>query len=276
MLNEDPTTSGRPPEGRMNEDPRSSCVILRMKIDRQRFLFLVGALAAGVSAIPACGGSPPPPDRPASGGDPTHGQAPAEIVIPPVAAVAPTSPSSTGPGEARSAPTADPVASAPPTPKNAARPNPYDGTPVTAQDCSPMQNREGKAPACVLSPPGPTCESFRDTQKECPTLNQLLKPRVAAAAIECLRRRSGTKEICEFNVSSICAYEALLSACLDPAARAACTSVVAKCGGARSAYNKMTRESCEAGVSAIADAKRAKFISCISESCRFETCLTYL
>jgi hypothetical protein len=248
-----------------------------MKIDRQHFLFLVGALAGGVSAIPACASSPPPAERPA-GGEAARGPAPAELVIPPIASVAPaTSTSSAAAGDAPSSPTASPIASAPPTAKNAsAHPNPYDGTPVTAQDCNPMLNREGKAPACVLSAPGPSCESFRDTQKECPTLNQLLKPRVAAAAIECLRRRSGTKEICEFNVSSICAYEALQSACLDPAARAACTSVVAKCGGTRSAYNKMTRESCEAGVSGIADAKRAKFISCISESCRFETCLTYL
>ncbi len=121
--------------------------------------------------------------------------------------------------------------------------------------------------------PGPTCESFADTKTECPTLQKLLKPRVASAGpAECLRRRSGTKAICEFNVTSICAYEALGSACLDPALIGACDGVMKRCGGAKGNYNKMSRESCEAGVSGIADSKRKKFISCISESCRFETC----
>jgi hypothetical protein len=142
--------------------------------------------------------------------------------------------------------------------------------------CDPALNREGHPPSCAIKAPGPSCESFHDTVKECPTLNQLLKPRVAAAAIECLRRKSKTREICEFNVSSICAYEALGSACLDPSAKRACDKVLARCGAPQGNYNKMSRESCEAGVSGIADAKRQKFISCISESCRFETCLTFL
>lgn len=156
-------------------------------------------------------------------------------------------------------------------------PDPYKGTPIHGQSCDPALNRQGKAPACsVRPPPGPTCESIGDTKSECPTLNTLFKPRVAQAAIECLNRRSGTKDICEFNVSSICAYEALQSACIEPAAKQICNKVVARCGPPQGHYNKMTQDACEAGVSGVADAKRAKFISCISESCRFETCLTYM
>ena len=155
-------------------------------------------------------------------------------------------------------------------------PDPYKGTPIKAQSCNPQLNNVGAPKACALKAPGPTCESFNDTKQECPTMNKLLKPRVAAAAIDCMNRRSGTKEICEFNVSSICAYEALESACLDPSAKAACNKVMSRCGGPRGNYNKMMRDACEAGVSGIADAKRTKFIACISESCRFETCLTYL
>lgn len=157
-------------------------------------------------------------------------------------------------------------------------PDPYKGTPIHGQSCEPAQNMKGKAPVCAVRPsPGPTCESIGDTKSECPTLNGLFKPRVAQAAIECLNRRSGTKDICEFNVSSICAYEALQSACIEPYAKAACTKVMARCGPApKGHYNKMTQDACEAGVSGVADAKRAKFLSCISESCRFETCLTYM
>jgi hypothetical protein len=168
-------------------------------------------------------------------------------------------------------PTASPVA---PSYKGA---NPYDGTPIAAQSCSAAENAVGTPGRCALKAPGPTCESFGDTVKECPTMTSLLKPKVAQAAIDCLNRKSGTKDICEFNVTSICAYEALASACLDPAARTLCNGVMARCGaGPRGNYNKMTRDACEAGVSGIADARRKKFVSCITEFCRFEVCLTYL
>ena len=39
-------------------------------------------------------------------------------------------------------------------------------------------------------------------------------------------------------------------------------------------YNKMSRDQ-RGGRLGISDAKKAKFVACISESCRFETCLTY-
>lgn len=51
---------------------------------------------------------------------------------------------------------------------------------------------------------------------------------------------------------------------------------MAECPTPRDRYDEMSHESCEAGVSGIADAKKKKFIACITESCRFETCLTYL
>ncbi|MBX3230612.1 MAG: hypothetical protein KIT84_00230 [Labilithrix sp.] len=231
-----------------------------MKVDRERFLLLAAALATGVCA-PACGTSPayPPPEPP-----PPPPQEP--LVVAPVAPPLPVAYAATP--EPRDAPEPpEPVAT------TSAPPNLYEGTPVKGQTCDPTQNKVGAAPACKLAPPpGPACESINDTKKECPTLNTLLKPRVAQAAIECLKRRSGTKDICEFNVSSICAYEALGQACIEPYAKQACDGVMKACGGAA----KMARDSCEAGVSGIADARRKKFISCITEFCRFETCLTYL
>jgi hypothetical protein len=239
-----------------------------MKVDRERFLVFVATLGAGISVLPtACTTSNNPPSAPI---EPVYVPPPASATWAPMPTIAPPSPAS-----------ATPVASAeppPPAPHAATKPpNPYDGTPVTAQSCDPALNRVGSPGSCAISGFGPSCESIQDTRKECPTLNALLKPRVAEAAIACLKRKSGTKEICEFNITSICAYEALGSACRDPAARPVCDKVLARCGGSgQGNYNKMSRESCEAGVSGIADGKRSKFISCISEFCRFETCLTYL
>ena len=226
-------------------------------IDRERFLVLTAALAA---SVPACATTPataPPVAEP--------------LVIPPIASAPPRA-ASAGASASAMPPREVPPPDEPPQAPTAGSPDPYAGTPVHAQACPVAENAIGQIPACALKAPGPTCESFSDTKTECPPLTRLLKPRVAAAAIACLNGRSGTQAICEFNVSSICAYEALGSACLDPSAAAACTKVMARCGTG----TKMSRSSCEAGVSAIADGKRARFLSCISESCAFESCLTYL
>lgn len=239
-----------------------------MKVERERFLVLVATIGAGVSLLPtACSTGNNPPS------------APTEPVYVPPAPSATWNQTAYGPPlPTLSAPVDPPPAPPPSNDVHASTkpPNPYDGTPVTAQSCDPALNRVGSPGNCAISGPGPTCESIADTKRECPTLNALLKPRVAEAANACLRRKSGTREICEFNVTSICAYEALGSACRDPSAKAVCDKVLARCGAPQGNYNKMTRESCEAGVSGIADAKKSKFVSCISELCRFETCLTYL
>jgi hypothetical protein len=239
-----------------------------MYIDRERFLVLVASLATGAILVPACDPVGTPPVAPSQ---------PVEAQVVPVATPTTPTPEPALPPLPAATATATPRDSNEdaPTPASTS-PDPYKGTPVRAQSCDPALNMRGGAVACRISPPGPTCESIHDTKTECPTLNGLLKPRVAATAIDCLNRKSGTKEICEFNVSSICAYEALGSACLDPAAKAVCNNVVARCGPPKGHYSKMTRESCEAGVSAISEGKRKKFISCITEFCRFETCLTTL
>lgn len=222
-------------------------------IDRERFLVLTAALAA---SIPACATTSPAPTGPA----------PEPLVIPPLAAPSATASASS------SVPSRKPAPAPPAEPAANGAPDPYAGTPVTAMPCDPAENTVGIIPACALKAPGPTCESIDDTKAECPTLTRLLKPRVAAAAIACLNRRSGTKDICEFNVSSICAYEAFGSACLDPSSVAPCKRVMTRCGTG----GKMSLSSCEAAFSGIVDAKRTRFLSCITESCRFETCLTYL
>lgn len=248
-----------------------------MRIDRERFLLVAAALATGATLTPACGSSQAPPPEEPRAAPPEQPPQPAQsVVIPPPPPPSAAPPVVIAPPPAASAPDVPPPP-AQPAAAGGKPPNPYDGTPVTAQSCSPSLNATGPVPKCALkAPPGPTCESFSDTKGECPTLANLFKPRVAAAAIDCLNKRSGTKDICEFNVSSICAYEALGSACKDPAVTPLCDKVLARCGTGKGRYNKMSRDSCEAGVSGVADSKRARFVACITESCRFETCLTYM
>lgn len=225
-----------------------------MKVDRERFLVLAAALTA-------CGGT-------------TDAQPAQQAQIPPQPPIA-YEPLAVPPMASASASAAPPPAP-PPVEQPVAHSGKVDlyaGTPVTGQTCDPAENKIGTPPACKISGfGGPTCESINDTKKECPTLTKLLKPRVAQAALECLNQRSGTKDICEFNVSSMCAYEALQHVCVEPTAAKICTPIVQRCG----AGSKMAQSSCEAGVSAIAESKKKKFIACISEFCRFETCLTYL
>lgn len=262
-----------------------------MRIDRERFLFVAAALATGATLTPACGSSQtPPPEEPRAAAPEGQRPPPAQSVVippappasaaPPVVIAPPPAPEAPPPTAPPSTASGRDIFGERPQPAQAGAgkpPNPYDGTPVTAQSCSPSLNATGPIPKCAIkAPPGPTCESIGDTKSECPTLATLFKPRVAAAAIECLNKRSGTKDICEFNVSSICAYEALGSACKDPAVTPLCDKVLARCGTGKGRYNKMSRESCEAGVSGVADSKRARFVACITESCRFETCLTYM
>lgn len=250
-----------------------------MRIDREQFLVVVAALATGGVVTTACGTAQTPPaddPRPATPEVQRGGPAQSVVIPPPAAPTAVVTPTATATATA-TAPDVPPPQPAPQPAASSKPPNPYDGTPVTAQSCSPALNATGAVPKCALKPPGPSCESFDDTKSECPKLATLFKPRVAAAAIECLNKRSGTKDVCEFNVSSICAYEALGSACRDPAVTPLCDKVIARCGTAgKGRYNKMSRESCEAGVSGVADGKRARFVACITESCRFETCLTYM
>jgi hypothetical protein len=233
-----------------------------LRVDRERFLVLTATLAASATLAPAC--SAPPRNVPAI----ATAEAPAPLVIPPLAAASSASPAAGVPVDVPRREADLELANVP----GVTRPDPYEGTPVQGQTCDPALNLTGTLPACALRAAGPTCESFTDTVQECPTLKGLLKPRVAAAAVACLNRRSGTPDICAFNVASICAYEALATVCIDPAAKTACAKVTAHCGPS----SKMSRSSCEAGLSAIAAPKRAKFLSCITEMCRFETCLVYL
>jgi hypothetical protein len=133
---------------------------------------------------------------------------------------------------------------------------------------------KGAPSACALKSPGPTCESFMDTKSQCDATRSWLKPRIAEKAVQCHLAKSGTPAICKFNLVTDCVTEALSSACIDPAAVTTCKQVMNKCGTNK--HGKLTDDACAAAVSAVSDAQRTKFVSCITEFCRFETCFYHL
>lgn len=109
--------------------------------------------------------------------------------------------------------------------------------------------------------PGPTCEQGFDPVVECLRVRQTLRPRAARAAVECMNDRGGGCAAHERGAAASCFLGSFSSAVTDPSARAKCAPIVAKCGAA------IGLDECVAGVSAVVDAARAKFISCVAEGC---------
>lgn len=232
-----------------------------MNVDRRRFLALTTAIAAAHCA----------PQAPPTVNVPTE-----NVDVSPTSAASSSSTAPPPEADPRAAPPAEGtfVANGPTSEGNVVPPPPR-GPRVKAQACPPADNLKGHVASCAtLVPPGPTCESFSDTRSQCGAIRSILKPRVAEKAVACHLAKSGTPAICQFNLVTDCATEALRSVCLEPAAVATCRGVMNKCSGDR--WSRLDEDSCAAAVSAIADTHRAAFVSCITESCRFEPCFYHL
>lgn len=226
-----------------------------MQIDRAAFLVLTAALSASCR----------PP-----------------AVAPEVVEVAP---GVTPPPE----PSAPPPASTSPAPAVAVPDDdgevPYETWPGTAvvplaktirgKRCDPSENARGAPPACALAaPPGPACESFSDTRRECPRLGRSLVPRVAEAAVRCLTHKSGTTDICLFNVGAACTIAALDEVCVDdsPAIEQACVKVMDECAEMEPKFRHMNLHACKAALSAIVPSRHPAFLHCAAESCDLVAC----
>lgn len=241
-----------------------------MKIDRSRFLTITGAIAAATAATAASACSPQPPPVvavPAEQDPDAASQQPAATSTSVAIATAePASPSEAPPThpteEGRVLGLGDSDSDT-----NSAAPYSFKG-----RSCPAADNMKGNPGSCAnLKAPGPTCESFNDTKAQCNNLRTMFKPRVAEKIVECHQRRSQTVNICKFNLANDCVIEALPETCIDPGAASTCKPVMQKCGTTR--WGKMSAESCAAAVSAISDAQKTKFVSCITEFCRLETCV---
>jgi hypothetical protein len=220
-----------------------------VKLDRDRFLLLVSALAAGcVSTMP---NRPPLPDP---DGVPT-----------------------------RPTPRLAPSAAIPPPAEDA--PNPYDesaapaqgGPKVVGMTCSASLNARGFPRSCAgLRHPSSTCptseggDGFPFIKQDCDAMKDRLRPRVAEKAIACVMAKSGRDELCADGFTAECTTRALSEVCVEPAAKEPCAKVMEKCGAW--SENKASQESCEAGYSGLREDKRPKFLACMTEFCDFVYC----
>jgi hypothetical protein len=225
-----------------------------MRIDRRTFLVLTAALAAD-----ACETQPPP-------------AAPLVGVI-------------DVPANAASSPPEAPDASSPALVDAAAAWSGADAASTTdgnapSDDSCATVNSQGGATDCsqLRAPVGPACESFEDTRSECEDMKRVFKPAVAERAARCLLARSGTRAICQFGVSAVCASQALRASCGDPATAAECASIVRGCStrSVASAAPKLTAAECQGALSAVSPLNRGAMLGCMSEGCTAGYCFSSL
>lgn len=152
--------------------------------------------------------------------------------------------------------------------------NPYV---VPLTNCSAADNQKStRAFQCPTRvPSGPACESFADTRQECGALTRVYNARFAQKAGECLEQRGKSRAICQFDVTTDCLIEALSVVCEDPAAASACKTVSKTCASrpTAKAKAKMTELGCQAAAAALPISRRARFMSCVTESCEIRYCL---
>jgi hypothetical protein len=153
-----------------------------MKIDAGTFFILVGTIAAAgaggyfLSQKGIIGGKAPEP--------------------PPTPTPTPTT--------SAPAPSASPAASTPPPP------------PVAIPDrpaCDDNQGTPGECPPIGWSAEEGGCGNF--TNKRCNEFKQAFKPRVAAAAVECINKLNARERCDKFRVN-LCGHMALMNACIVP------------------------------------------------------------
>ena len=169
-----------------------------MRIDPGTFFVLVGTLAAGGVAGYAAGAKRMEPAL-----DRALGRPPEAPPAPP----APPPPPVVDAGAAAAPPVVD---AGPPEPA-----------------CDDSVGTVGECP-----PPGfPTveggCGSYAHTR--CGEFKRAMKPRVAAAAVECLNKLK-PQERCDANRVNLCGHLALMNACPEKTTLSECDTVTAACG----------------------------------------------
>jgi hypothetical protein len=128
---------------------------------------------------------------------------------------------------------------------------------------------------------GPSDEGFCNfAAKRCAEFKLSFKPKVAQAAVACLKRLKG-QELCDQARVNLCGHTALMAACPDPVASragadagsaqttsvvtASCESIVKGCAGESTAP---TMSDCRQTLSGMSDTGRANMMACVSTHCR--------
>jgi hypothetical protein len=248
-----------------------------MKIDRTLFLFLTGSIAAV-----ACSANAPP--QPAVGASSASASATSTSTATPTASSGtltsspPPTPtdSATAPPPTASASVPDagapvassaPTASLPPVDPSTLKPvgpdtgcgkgkRTYDDTRTNCDDtagampdCGTIQMGYASSEVC----PGPVA-----ARRRCFVATTNFKPAVAQAVHACLGKTTG--KYCNSCNFYQCNYNALMGACPDPTADAACDKIARSCNG----FDKLRCRSYLSGMSAKG---RENMVSCLTSSC---------
>jgi hypothetical protein len=132
-------------------------------------------------------------------------------------------------------------------------------------DCD---NTVGRPPPCTISPPGSHCESFDFTVQTCRGFSEIMQPRAAEAAVNCMVAASGTFEICDWQITQTCAAAGLQATCIDPSTRPECDSISSACGGGLDVFT------CQQALSAVKPHRIQGAASCIREFCEVSFCVS--
>ncbi|HQY62521.1 MAG: hypothetical protein IPF92_06860 [Myxococcales bacterium] len=119
----------------------------------------------------------------------------------------------------------------------------------------------GALPACIA------CSGFAFPGDHCATYKKFLKPKVAEAAVACLRALS-PKNRCDACAVYACGDRAMKASCPDPTAVTECKALRARCPS-------MPQEECLRYVSALVPAGRARLRACMT-SCSLYSCMESL
>jgi hypothetical protein len=131
-------------------------------------------------------------------------------------------------------------------------------------DCD---NDLGRVTACNLSAPGSHCESFDSSVRLCRSFTDVLRPRAAEAATNCMMAASGSWEICDWSFGINCITSGLQAACVEPSSRPECDSISAHCGGSLDVFT------CQQALSAVRVQHMQSLVSCVREFCEVPYCV---
>jgi hypothetical protein len=168
-------------------------------------------------------------------------------------------------------PTPEPTASqpAPPEPKSA---EPVAPPAPAVPSCD---DSTGEIPQCPAFPdPGDEGGCGQMAAARCAQYRESLEPKVARAAVECLKRLRGA-ELCDPIALNKCGHEALMAACpaenlTDAAAPAggideSCKAILTAC---KDSVPGPTLADCKQTLSGLNDTGRRKMLACTQKQCR--------
>lgn len=205
-----------------------------MQVERGRFLLFVSSLAAGGAAGYLLSEKDVVPHLANS----AHNPKPVAMVQEPEPSVPESAPiASTGQTELTSA-------SASRSPKTC------DDSVGEADECPPigLPMEEGGCGALANT----RCNDFKKT----------MKPRVAAAAVACLKKLKGGAQ-CDPKRIELCAHNALMNACDDSTAQSvtqSCDAIAATCSG-------ISKQECTRAMSGLRETGREAMLDCAKKHC---------